>query len=39
VPYKSKAQVAYMHIHHPRIAARWDRKYGVPQKLPKRRKK
>lgn len=36
MPYKSKAQVAYMHIHHPRIAARWDKKYGVSPGLPKR---
>lgn len=28
MPYASKAQRAYMHIHHPKIAAKWDRKYG-----------
>jgi hypothetical protein len=28
MPYRSAAQRAWMHIHHPRIAARWDRKYG-----------
>lgn len=29
MPYKSKAQAAYMHIHHPSIAKRWDREYGA----------
>jgi hypothetical protein len=28
MPYKSKKQRAYMHIHHPRIAKKWDKKYG-----------
>lgn len=28
MPYKSKVQAAYMHIHHPDIAGRWDKKYG-----------
>jgi hypothetical protein len=28
MPYKSKAQRAYLHIHEPKIAAKWDRKYG-----------
>ena len=28
MPYRSKAQRAYMHIHHPKLAAKWDRKYG-----------
>jgi hypothetical protein len=28
MPYRSKKQRAYMHIHHPKIAARWDREYG-----------
>ena len=28
MPYKSKKQRAYLHIHHPGIAARWDKKYG-----------
>lgn len=35
MPYKSRAQMAYMHIHHPDIAKRWDREYGSPGKLPK----
>ena len=37
MPYKSKKQRAYMHIHHPDIAARWDKKYGG--KIKKKRKK
>ena len=28
MPYKSKKQRAYMHIHHPEIAKKWDKKYG-----------
>ena len=28
MPYKSAKQRAYMHIHHPEIAKRWDKKYG-----------
>lgn len=24
MPYASDAQRGYMHVHHPRIAARWD---------------
>jgi len=28
MPYKSAKQRAYMHIHHPKIAAKWDKKYG-----------
>jgi hypothetical protein len=28
MPYRSKKHRAYMHIHHPKIAKRWDRKYG-----------
>lgn len=27
MPYKSLAQAAYMHINHPEIAKKWDRKY------------
>jgi hypothetical protein len=39
MPYKSKAQMRYMHAKHPKIAAEWDKKYGVPKKLPRRVKK
>ncbi len=28
MPYKSAKQRAFMHIHHPGIAAKWDKKYG-----------
>lgn len=28
MPYVSARQRAYMHVHHPKIAARWDKKYG-----------
>lgn len=28
MPYKSAKQRKYMHARHPRIAKRWDRKYG-----------
>ena len=28
MPYKSSKQRAYMHIHNPEIAKRWDKKYG-----------
>lgn len=34
MPYKSKAQMAYMHIHHPKIAARWDKEYESSDNLP-----
>jgi len=35
VPYKSEAQRGFMHAKHPKIAARWDKKYGGGGKLPK----
>lgn len=35
MPYKSSAQRAYMHIHHPDIAKRWDKEYGGGGKLPR----
>lgn len=34
MPYKSKAQEAYMHIHHPEIAKRWDKEHNTPHNLP-----
>ena len=37
MPYTSEKQRAYMHIHHPKIAARWDKKYGG--KIVKKKKK
>lgn len=35
MPYVSKAQRGYMHVHHPRIAARWDKEYPNQKNLPK----
>jgi len=34
MPYKSKAQAAFMHINHPDIAKRWDKEYPSQGKLP-----
>ena len=28
MPYKSSKQRAYLHIHHPELAKKWDRQYG-----------
>jgi hypothetical protein len=28
MPYRSAKQRAYLHIHEPELAARWDAKYG-----------
>lgn len=36
MPYKSQAQQRYMHAQNPKIAERWDKKYGVPKDLPER---
>ncbi len=36
MPYSSKRQRAYMHVHHPKLAAKWDKKYGG--KIVKKRK-
>lgn len=35
MPYKSKAQRAYMHIHHPGIAERWDEEHPKSAKSKK----
>lgn len=37
MPYKSKAQRAYLHAKEPALAAKWDRKYG--KKIKKAKKK
>jgi hypothetical protein len=34
MPYKSEAQRRFLHMKHPNIAKRWDKKYGKPKKLP-----
>lgn len=39
MPYKSKAQMRYMHAQHPDIAKRWDREYGAPKDLPEHKGK
>ncbi len=36
MPYRSKAQVGFMHVHHPTIARKWDRKYGIQNNLPRK---
>jgi hypothetical protein len=28
MPYVSVKQRAYLHMHHPKLAAKWDKKYG-----------
>lgn len=38
MPFKSKAQRAYMHAKHPGIAKRWEKEYPVKSKLPARAK-
>ena len=38
MPYQSKAQVGYLHVHEPEVAARWDKKYGVSKNLPYHKK-
>ncbi len=37
MPYRSKAQRAFMHIHHPKIAKKWDKRYDG-KIVPKKRK-
>lgn len=44
MPYKSKAQMRYMHAKHPTIAKRWDSEFhqtgkGLPQHVKKKSKK
>jgi hypothetical protein len=41
MPYKSAKQRAYMHIHHPEIAKRWDKETGgkVSKSKPRKAKK
>lgn len=34
MPFKSQAQRAYLHIHHPRIADRWEDHTPKGKKLP-----
>lgn len=37
MPYRSARQRRFMHARHPRIAARWDRKYGGKVRPSKKR--
>lgn len=38
MPYRSAKQDAWMHIHEPEVAAKWDREYGhTAQPKPKAR--
>ena len=37
MPYKNEKQRAYMYAKHPKIAAKWDKKYGG--KISKKKKK
>ena len=37
MPYRSKKQRAFMHAKHPKIAKKWDEKYGG--KIVKKKKK
>lgn len=39
MPFKSRAQMKYMFAKLPKIAKRWEDKYGVPKNLPKHVKK
>jgi hypothetical protein len=38
MPYRSAKQRAYMHAKHPKIAAKWDKKYGGKVVKKKKRK-
>jgi hypothetical protein len=37
MPYKSEKQRGYMHVHHPKIAKEWDKKYGGKVKKSKKK--
>jgi hypothetical protein len=39
MPYVSKAQRAWMHIHMPKVAGEWDKKYGGKIKHGKKKEK
>lgn len=38
MPFKSKAQMRYMFSNMPKLAKEWADKYGVPKKLPEKKK-
>jgi hypothetical protein len=39
MPFKSAKQRRYLHAQHPKIAMRWEAKYGAPTKKKKKKKK
>ena len=39
MPYKSSKQRAYLHINHPKLAKKWDKKYGTKIGGGKRKKR
>lgn len=36
MPFKSKAQMAFMYAKHPNIAKRWSKEYPIKSSLPER---
>ena len=36
MPYKSKAQMRYLHAANPKLAKEWDQKYDAPKDLPEK---
>ena len=36
MPYKSLAQMRYLHSQKPEVAKKWDKKYDTPEDLPKK---
>ena len=39
MPMQSQAQRAYLHIHHPEMAERWERETPKGKKLPRHKRK
>lgn len=39
MPFQSKAQRAYMHINHPKIAKKWEAEGNTPKHLPMHKSK
>lgn len=35
MPFQSKAQERFLYSQHPDVAAKWQKEYGQPEKLPK----
>lgn len=38
MPYRSAKQRRYMHAKHPKVAAKWDRKYGGKKRRRRRKR-